>query len=212
MSFLKSTSKKRILFLGLVVVLGVFVGLFLKNKMARANSSDPQVQGDSIVFDSTETPFPTDRPTSTPTDSPTDEPTDTSQTTTERPEPTAAPTVAATATPTPTPTPTSTPETYQSSIASISPSSNVPADGSSSFTITINVTNQSNEGKGGVTVELTSDPDVNFNLISSDASGNYIFKATSQVAKTYTFNVLIYHHAVTTTGNNTITFDTIATP
>lgn len=210
MGFFKSR-KKIFLVLGLVIVFGGFVGLFLKNRMARASSSDPQVQGDSIVQDPTLSPIPTDTPSSTPTDSPTDEPTDAPQTTspTDTSQPTTAP--SATATPTPTPTPTSTPETYQASI-SVSPSGTVPADGTSLFTITVNVTNQSNEGKGGVTVNLTSDPNVVFNLTSSDANGNYIFTAASQVPGTYTFNVLVYHNSVTTTGTNTLTFGPTATP
>lgn len=190
---------------GLVIVVGIVLLVVVKNK------NTDQVLGAVNSPQPTDTPANTTIVIDTPTDSVSQEPSGTPFVFDPTPYPASTPTPVVTQIPTPTPSPTPAQETYQASITSINPSGSLPADGTSYFSITVNVTDQNGNAKGGVTVGLSSDSGLNISPNDSsdtttDGSGNATFKVSSGVAKTYTLTVLVYHSVVTTSGSNTVIF------
>lgn len=199
--------KQNLILLGVIWGVVVIIGVILLVIVKRRNSY--QVLGAVSTPQATDTPVDTSIVIDTPADSASTEPSGTPFIYDPTPYPTSTP--IPTITPTATPTPTPAPETYKASITSINPSGSLPADGTSYFSITVNVTDQNGNAKGGVTVGLSSDSSLNIipndsSDASTDNSGNATFKVSSNVANTYTLTVLVYHSVVPTSGTTTVTF------
>ena len=204
--------KQSIILIGVIWGLVVVIGIVLLVVIKKRNSS--QVLGATVT--DTPTAAPSDLPTDTPSDYTIVEPTGTPFVFDPTPHPSDIPLPTPTPIPSPTPTPTPTPQTYQATI-SVTPSGSLPSDGTSAFTILVHVTDQNNNSIGGATVGLSSDSNLmitpsDTSNTPTDSSGNATFKVTSTMAKTYALSVLVYHIAVPTNGNTSITFSSTSTP
>lgn len=175
-----------------VIIIGAIVFRIIHQKTVSA-----AVMGVNIEASPTDTPIDFSQDVATPTDAPVvsaDTPIDTP---------------IASDIPIDTPVPTPTPAPYIANIVSISPSGSVTADGSSNFSITINVTDKSGEPQTGQNISLSGNPGgASFSSPNSvtDSGGNVIFYATSTTQNTYVISVLINGQSITVNGGNSITF------